>query len=1580
MKKKHAKRALAVLLAATMAVPGSIPSMASTGTVDEQAWEGSRVVAKQIEAEGIVLLKNDNQALPLEQEAKVNVFGTSSLDPFLGGGGSGAISVDNEDHLIDFYEGLAGAGISYNQELYDIYDVWYEANKTDESFAGEGGAFGQFGSRPTHAEMPISELSEEQLSKMKAYSDTAVIVIGRCGTESADLTETILKLSQIESDMVAKVADTFSKVVVLFNIDNVMEMGFLEEYPSIQAAAVIWAPGEVGMESVGKMLSGQVNPSGRLADTIAYHISDHPSSQNFGRYSYENNQGNFVEYEEGVYVGYRYFETFEGAKELVQYPFGYGLSYTDFAWEVEEITADETQVKAQVKVTNTGDMAGKDVVQVYFSAPYTGKIEKSAIELAGYAKTGELAPGQSEGVSVAFDTDDMASYDVTRGGWVMEEGDYEIKVNRDVRTTESSYVYRLDEEKVIKEDDATGSAIENRFEDADYGLTLLSREDAAGTYPTAPEAENNSAPVDFGNYEKIVIEETDQEAPITGAVYEDGVVTLQDVYEAGADDLWNSPLWDTFLDQFTVDEMIELSYKGGFRTAGVERLGVPATVDNDGPAAIKGPGGSNYEDSGIAYPVATVLACTFNDDLAEAMGQAVGDEAAAIGTQVWYAPGMNIHRSPRGGRNFEYYSEDPMLSGKMAAGVTRGAQSKGLIVTLKHFAVNDQEQGRERLYTWAGEQALREIYLEPFEIAVKEGNALGIMSSFNRIGATWAGGNKSLLTDLLRGEWGYQGFVVSDYTQNWSGTMEGYFGHAIAIYAGNDTILSPDFMDNWLYPGVLTRLNDCYDNDPVGFGTALRKLTKNLCYMKMHTLAFDAPVQEEVTAAGTYTMYVEGFDWGPGVTKIILSLDKTVDADSVSPEKFQAAVEKEGYFGNTSRGTRNITGAYTSDEEGNRVEGASSYITLEMSVHPDDGTSNPFFYNFMVGFNVWANPYTNTITLTDGSSLQAGDETITALDIDITAAGKIRPIAEEFVSSSFTSHDITLTYASYAPAEDGKKNPLIIWLHGAGEGGTDTDVTLLGNPVLNLAKSEIQDIFDGAYVLTPQAPTMWMDNGTGAYTQDGTSMYTETLMDLIRNYVDGNKDIDTNRIYLGGCSNGGFMTMNMILHYPEYFAAAYPICEAYTDAWISDEMLEQIKDLPIWFTHAANDPTVNPQTHTVATVERLREMGAPNLHFSYFEDVHDTSGNYEGYQYNGHWSWLYTLNNQCEEDGVTIMEWMAEQTKEDITADLTIWINFMEGLDAEEYTAKSWSALQSAIDAAKAVKADKGATRAQIDRAVYDLVIAFGGLEYGVQKQHLQTAVDAAQAILDRAVNYEEESLAALKAVIEDAKVVLADRGATQDEVNQMAADVIDAIVQVVTDTDVASLEGLIAAVEEIDGSKYTPDSVAAVDAAAEAAREVLDNPNRGENDLFLAYKQLADAIRGLELKGNKAALISVIERARDILANSSKYTPSTIEGLGEVLEEAEAVYNDENANQAQVNAATEVLTRELAKVRLKGDVDGNGKIDTSDTWILLKHNAELAHLSDEQLEGADVNGDGLVDTKDVVLILQYASEEIEAF
>jgi predicted peptidase len=408
-------------------------------------------------------------------------------------------------------------------------------------------------------------------------------------------------------------------------------------------------------------------------------------------------------------------------------------------------------------------------------------------------------------------------------------------------------------------------------------------------------------------------------------------------------------------------------------------------------------------------------------------------------------------------------------------------------------------------------------------------------------------------------------------------------------------------------------------------------------------------------ARGTYAYVVNGYDWGGAVTKVILDVTKPIDADSIDASDFNVAVTSQG-FGRPSTSNRTVTDAYASDVDGNKVEEASRYIAIEMYVDPNNGGA--FYYNFCgSSHNEWPNPYTNAITLTEGATLTSAGKEIDTLTININATKVISPLSDQFVQNYFTSSEgIDLAYGAWAPAEDNAKNPLIIWLHGAGEGGTDNRIVTMGNKVENLITDEIQQYFrtediSGAYVLTPQSPDMWMNDGTGSYTSDGTSMYTEALMELIQSYVDATPDIDTNRIYIGGCSNGGFMTMNMLIHYPTYFAAAYPVCEAYTDSWITDEQIETIKNIPIWFTQAQNDGTVNPQAHTVATYARLQEAGAKDVYFSFFEDVHDTTGHNqnnkgEPYQYNGHWSWIYTLNNECvKEDGTTIMQWMAAQSK-----------------------------------------------------------------------------------------------------------------------------------------------------------------------------------------------------------------------------------------------------------------------------------------------------------------------------------------------
>ncbi|MBR5112190.1 MAG: glycoside hydrolase family 3 C-terminal domain-containing protein, partial [Clostridia bacterium] len=482
-------------------------------------------------------------------------------------------------------------------------------------------------------EMPVNKLTEKIMNNAQAFSDTALIMISRTSAEGSDLSYDTLKLSDIEKELVDKVTSSFNNVIIIFNIGNVMQMDWLDKYENIKSAAIVWIPGEFGFASVAKMLTGEVNPSGKLADTITFNPEDHPSGECFGRFSYSDDSAkHFVEYQEGIYVGYRYFETF--AKDKVQFPFGYGISYTEFEKEVTNTSFNEDTISVSISVTNTGERAGKETVQVYYSAPYTdGGIEKSEIVLGGFAKSDLLNPGESQELKVEFNTDDMASYDFkTHEAWVLESGTYKIIAADNARDFIESFDYRISEEKIIKNDSKTGTEIKNLFDDSYNGFKNLSRADEAGTYPKAEARVQNEAVKNADSLPEPVKEGT---APKTGAKY-DKTITLQDVAE-------NEELWDKFLDQLTLDEMALLVSDGGYGTAGVERLGIPATMDNDGPSSVKGRNGLLYTDSGVAFPCETAIACTWNTEIAERIGKAVGKESDDIGTDIWYAPAVNIH-------------------------------------------------------------------------------------------------------------------------------------------------------------------------------------------------------------------------------------------------------------------------------------------------------------------------------------------------------------------------------------------------------------------------------------------------------------------------------------------------------------------------------------------------------------------------------------------------------------------------------------------------------------------------------------------------------------------------------------------------------------------------------------------------------------------------------------------------------------------------------------------------------------------------------------------------------------------------
>ncbi len=823
---KTIKKVISVLLAAAMLFSCAFCALAVSGNYSKEAAASAREIAKQMEAEGVVLLKNDRNTLPLTDK-KVNVFGMGSVNFAIGGGGSGSVV---SDEAIDFYTALQNAGIEYNEELLKMYMEWGTQHSVQETGQGLVDMLIQMLNGSIAEELPASQIASSVLENAKSFSDTAIFVITRTGAEMSDVSVEDIKISDTERELISTLNDNFNKVIVIFNTCNILQTDFLNDYENVTAAMLVWTTGEVGADSVGKILTGEICPSGKLTDTIAYDIKDYPTTVNFGNFQYSDQLFRyFVNYEEGIYVGYRYFETF--APDRVMYPFGYGLSYTDFEWDVGEYKVENGKISVDVTVTNIGSVAGKDVVEVYFSAPYyPGGIEKSAIELAGYAKTDTLAPGESAAVNVSFKIDDMASYDYKGAqAWVLEKGDYVIKVGHDIKTfEEETYTYSLDETKVMKNDDTTGTEIKNLFPYADGGLDYFSRSEplkptAAPTDYTAPDSVKNCDTRPEATAEGTV--------PKTGVVYGDGNIMLADV---NAD----PTLWDKFLDQFTVDEMIDMICESGYKTLGLERLGVPETVDNDGPAMVKGSGGLLYKDSGVAYPAAVCLASSWNDKLAEAYGDSIGRECNGIGTNIWYAPACNLHRNPMGGRNFEYYSEDPLLSGKMASAVTKGVQSHDVVVTVKHFVCNDQETNRQTrgLFTWVNEQAMRELYCEPFEIAVKEGGAKGIMSAYNRLGDKWCSGCPELLIDLLRNEWGFDGFVVSDAYINVTGAN--YMDPVLAVYARNDACLT----SLWYFAEKLqmtTNMKQTYEKDPIGFGNALRLCTYDLCRVKMETKAFD---------------------------------------------------------------------------------------------------------------------------------------------------------------------------------------------------------------------------------------------------------------------------------------------------------------------------------------------------------------------------------------------------------------------------------------------------------------------------------------------------------------------------------------------------------------------------------------------------------------------------------------------------------------------------------------------------------------------------------------------------------------------
>ncbi|MFE3459217.1 glycoside hydrolase family 3 N-terminal domain-containing protein [Nocardiopsis aegyptia] len=831
--------ALGVVAALIAGVLGSWYHTATRPATQDQAAarEHALEVADQVMAEGLVLLENEDGVLPLT-DRRVSVFGMSAATPVFGGGGAGGISSVGARSL---FAALDDAGVDYHRGVRDVYGNYAETGEasTETYEEPEAGVVdellpalkGFFVTSPT--EMPVGHLPETVLSDAREHSDTAVYAIGRAGMEGRDFTPEDLRPTEDERATLELLDSAFEHVVVLVNSANAMELGFLEEYESIDAALWIGGPGETGMNAVARALIGEVNPSGRLTDTYAYDIGTHPAVPNTGDFEYVDDSGAptgryFTHHLEGIYAGYRYFETFvpeEEYEDVVQYPFGHGLSYTEFAWSGAGFETGGDTVSARVEVTNTGDSPGREVVQVYYDAPFTpGGIEKPATVLGGYAKSDPLEPGESQTLTISFDTASMASYDDRDAqAWVLDEGDYEIRLARDVHDTVDSATHDQDERVVIDTDAATGAEITNRFDDARGDLAYLSRSDAEATFPSAPGEDDLRMPDGLLEDDYEFEPDPDASAPVTGA---DHGLELADLKGAPMDD----PRWQDFLDQLTADELVALSGNGGYWSVGIERLGVPATTMYDGPASIR-----NFIGhwTTVAFPTPVVLASTWNDDLALEVGRAMGAEARSYGVDAVYGPSLDLHRSPLGGRNFEYYSEDPLLTARIGAQYVSGLQSQGTVAVIKHFAGNVQETNRAAmgLYVWTTEQAWRELHLRPFEAAVKDGGAHGAMTAFNRVGTTWAGGSEALLTDVLRGEWGFEGFVITDAGIVGQGR---HFDTRQAVDAGNDMILGllVDLPGDGSYE---EELRSYLEQDRAGTLTALRESAHHILYYVLQT-------------------------------------------------------------------------------------------------------------------------------------------------------------------------------------------------------------------------------------------------------------------------------------------------------------------------------------------------------------------------------------------------------------------------------------------------------------------------------------------------------------------------------------------------------------------------------------------------------------------------------------------------------------------------------------------------------------------------------------------------------------------------
>lgn len=901
-----------------------------------EAFANAQEVNLKLAEEGFVLLKNENAALPMNKGARISVFSKNSVNLSYGGSGSGGFDTSNNKNL---YESLNDAGFVTNPTLKNFYESSQSGPvRTANSSDLDNGD----NQKIATAETPQNKYTDAVRNSYADYSDAALVVITRIGGEGFDLPRYqgdsegavspdshYLELDQNEIDLLTAVTDgTFKRVVVVFNTPSSFEATFLKDSAyaafadKIDAAVWIGFTGSNGITALGEILNGDVNPSGRLVDTWAADFTKNPSFVNFGTGclpdttdKYDGGMYYSVDYEEGIYVGYRYYET-RGETDgedwynaNVVYPFGYGLSYTTFDWTVGDASASEIELGATitvpVTVKNTGSVAGKDVVQLYASAPYTlGGIEKAHKVLVGFAKTKLLQPGESETVTVSFDPYSAASYDYRDAnsngfsGYELEAGEYTLYVSRNAHESEKAIALNLAADVQIGTDPTTDSEVVNRYTDSENFLdsdwqldTMLSRADWEGTWPTPQTAQQHAGTDRL--YEEIRSEEHNNPTDFDSEEYpwfgEEPTLTLRDLLPSAEAEgyepvvSYDDERWEELMMGCDEEEMIALINNGAYHTLAMESVGLPATIHGDGPSGFTCFMSKEQVNGTCQYVSEPVMASTWNINLMNELGEAIGEEGT-IGDKATgqpyssiYAPGVNIHRSPFGGRCSEYFSEDPFISGMMGAAEVQGIQSRGVLPTVKHFVANEQETHRSigGDLSWLSEQALREIYLKPFEYTVKLGETRGIMTSFNRIGTRWTGGDYRLLTEILRNEWGFNGLVICDFN-----TIPQYMIPRMMFYAGGSLDLATQQSAMW---------TDC-DTSDAGDAIVLMRAVKDVMYalvnsnaMNAEVIGYNPPIWQEYLHwinIGAFTLV--------GVW-LVLAIVRTVRCNKRQKAKFAAA-------------------------------------------------------------------------------------------------------------------------------------------------------------------------------------------------------------------------------------------------------------------------------------------------------------------------------------------------------------------------------------------------------------------------------------------------------------------------------------------------------------------------------------------------------------------------------------------------------------------------------------------------------------------------------------------------------------------